>query len=156
MAAEKFFFFLLVAVVVVGGVIWYLHAASQNAEEAARVTVIDFGQALQTVSLTDPNAAQAIAQNYAPYVAPALLAQWEANPQAAPGRLTPSPWPDHITITSVADDGLGGYRVQGDVVELTSGDIAAGTIADQYSITATVVQTNGAWLITAWQRGMGQ
>lgn len=155
MATEKFLFALLVAAVVVGGVIFYLHNAAQNAQEVAQVVVVDFGQTLQDVSLTAPTtqAAQEIAQDYGPYVSPTLLAQWEAGPAFAPGRATQSPWPDHVTITSITDDGLGGYRVMGNVVNLTSEDVTAGTVSSMDPFTATVSKVNGKWMITAWNSG---
>ena len=150
---EKTFFFLLVVALIAAGVIWYLHMATANALQAARITVIDFGQALQTVSISaaDSIASPEIAQNYGPYVDPALLTLWEQNPAVAPGRVTSSPWPDHVVITSLTEDGIGGYHVQGNVIELTSQDIVAGTDSGEVPFVATVSKVNGKWMISAWQ-----
>jgi hypothetical protein len=155
MATQKFLFALLVAAVVVGGVIFYLHSASQQAQEVAQVVVVDFGQTLQDVSITAPaaEAAQAMGEYYAPYVGPDLLTQWESNTMSAPGREVSSPWPDHATVVGITDDGLGGYRVTGNVVYLTSEDITAGTVASVDPFTATVSKVSSKWMITAWSGG---
>jgi hypothetical protein len=81
-------------------------------ENAASSTVAAFGLTLQQVSIMAPNAADMIANTYAPYVAPALLQQWEADPQSAPGRVVSSPWPDHIQIDSITPQGGGRIRDQ--------------------------------------------
>jgi hypothetical protein len=94
--------------------------------------------------------------DYGPYVSQGLLTQWESDPADAPGSMTSSPWPDHIAITSVTDDGVGGYRVQGNVIELTSEDVAKGTVSATYPISATVSLVGGKWLITAWTGFGGQ
>jgi len=149
---EKTFFIILFCALALAGVIWYIHMTGVNAQEAARITVIDFGQALQTVSLSAPSATvtQEMQSAYGPFVSPDVLALWEADPTSAPGRLTSSPWPDHIAITSLTTDGVGGYHVQGNIIELTSEDVARGTEAGEMPFTATVSLVDGKWMITAW------
>ena len=151
--SEKTFFGFLVIGLIEAGAIWYLRSSAANAEQQARIVVVDFGQAMQSVSVmasTDVAAGE-IAQEYGPYVDPKLLAVWEENPAIAPGRVTSSPWPDHIMVNSVTDDGLGGFHVQGSVIELTSQDIAAGTQTAADPVVVTVSKVNGKWLISAWQ-----
>ena len=110
-------------------------------------TVSGFGGALQQVSLlaSSTDVTAAMQSNYAAYVSPDLLAQWETSPMRAPGRLTSSPWPDRIVVNSLVKQSDGSYDVRGTLVEKTStGD--AGT----FSVTATVRLMNGHWLVTAF------
>jgi hypothetical protein len=121
--------------------------AGAAAEAQARAVVEGFGASLQQVSLLAPDAADQIRTQYAPYVAPDLLERWAADPQAAPGRLTSSPWPDHIEIAALIPQG-DGYLVDAVVVEITS----AGE-SGRYAVILTVEQVDGAWLITAYTQG---
>ena len=44
----------------------------------------------------------------------------------APGRVTSSPWPDHIEITRITPEEPDQYRVEGFVVEMTSQEAVQG------------------------------
>ena len=114
--------------------------------------VTQFCQQLQKVSLQDPHAAQLIGEMYSPYASAALLSQWEANPAAAPGRETSSPWPDHIQVDSMQQQPDGSYVVHGDVIEISSQEVAHGGIASQYPVTITLQQTGNQWLISGFSR----
>ena len=89
-------------------------------EDEIRNLVWNFGRKLQSVSLLSPNAAQEIKEQYSDFVSSALLEQWENDTSMAPGRMTSSPWPDHIEITVATKDGSNRYVVTGFVVEVTS------------------------------------
>lgn len=147
----------VVIIVIAAGAFFYMRAnndATTTKDQTAVSTIVtSFGTKMQMVSLLAPTSsvAQAMESDYASYVSPALLAQWVADPSRAPGRTTSSPWPDHITITSVTQSDPGVYTVQGNVIELTSNEVEHGGIADQYPVTATVQQENGAWVITSWK-----
>jgi len=126
--------------------------ATASADEASvRATVTAFGQQLQMVSLLAPTttAAQAMLTSYAPYVAPELLAAWESDPSQAPGKLTSSPWPDHIDITGVTAN-AGGYAVTGNVIDMTSVEQTSGGNAGSYPVSMTLENRNGQWLITSF------
>lgn len=114
-------------------------------ENAASSTVASFGKTMQQVSLLAPNASSTIASVYAPYVDPTLLAQWEANPTDAPGRVVSSPWPDHIQITSIAPQGAG-YVVDGELVFMASTGVASET-----PVVVQLENENGSWMIVAFQ-----
>ncbi|MCE9541588.1 hypothetical protein K8R03_03455 [Candidatus Kaiserbacteria bacterium] len=111
----------------------------------ARTTVQEFGALMQNVSLLSPDASTTIATVYGPYAIPELIAQWQKDPEHAPGRLTSSPWPDHITIKSITKQGSG-YIVSGEVALMTS-DGPAGTTP----VVIQVVPVDGVWLIAAYQ-----
>jgi hypothetical protein len=121
--------------------------AGAAAEAQVRAVVDGFGASLQQVSLLAPDAADQIRTQYAPFVAADLLDLWAANPQAAPGRLTSSPWPDHIEIAALIPQG-DGYLVDAVVVEMTS----AGE-SGRYAVILTVEPVGAAWLITAYTQG---
>lgn len=90
-----------------------------SGESAARTLVERFGGELKQVSLLAPDASSTIAAAYGAYAAPELLAQWEADPEHAPGRLTSSPYPDHIVVKAVTQQGES-YVVSGDIVMMSS------------------------------------
>ena len=49
-----------------------------------------------------------------------LIAQWAADPTYAPGRLTSSPWPDHIAISSIKEVGEDKYSIERRIIEAMS------------------------------------
>ena len=103
-----------------------LAPTSNPAEEAAvRAVVEGLGSKLKLVALLSPTAAQDIQTQYAPYVAPDLLNQWANDLTQAPGKLTSSPWPERITITTLTKNALGGYDVSGTVDYLTSVEVTS-------------------------------
>jgi hypothetical protein len=119
-------------------------------ESAASSTVAAFGLTLQQVSIMAPNAADMIASTYGPYVAPALLQQWEADPQSAPGRVVSSPWPDHIQIDSITPQGSG-YVINGELVFMTSNEVENGGNAGTTPVVIQLADENGSWQIVAFQ-----
>ncbi|HTX89832.1 MAG TPA: hypothetical protein VMC09_01335 [Anaerolineales bacterium] len=125
------------------------------AESEAQAVVEGFGKKLQAVSILAPSdqAAQAIRDNYAEYVSPALLAVWTADPGNAPGRATSSPWPDRIEISTMKMESATTFQVNGKVIEVTSNEVEHGGIAATRNITLTVEQVNGKWLITGLTEG---
>lgn len=109
----------------------------------------DFGTRLQTVSLLAPKEIvnKSMQENYGNFVTPELLAAWQSDPQHAPGRLTSSPWPDHITIESMKKESEHEYQVKGKIIEVSSAENATSGVAAQQSITLTVKKTGNRWLI---------
>lgn len=142
---------ILGAVLVFGGLIYSYIGSHPNGvidgqhEGDVRTTVAQFGNQLNTVSLLSPNAAGDIEKVYKPYVTEELLASWIVNPLSAPGRMTSSPWPDHIEADTVTMNEDGSYTVLGRIMLKTAtGD--AGIIP----ITLTVTDVNGSFLISAF------
>ncbi len=76
-----------------------------------------FGKNLQQVSLLAPDASAQIEAKYGPFASRDLLDEWEKDPRHAPGRLTSSPWPDSIKVSSVQNTGVGTYIVKAAVIE---------------------------------------
>jgi hypothetical protein len=145
----------IVAVAVAAYALVRPHRAGGTDQAAVRETVEHFGSEMQQVSLLAPagDVRAAMEADYGSLVSPELLAQWEADPADAPGRLTSSPWPDHIDIDAVTAQADGTYVVQGSVVEMTSNEVEHGGEADEYPVTLTLANQNGAWVITAYSRG---
>jgi hypothetical protein len=119
--------------------------------KAVTELVRDFGKSLKNVSLTAPEdaAAKSIKENYADYVAPELLAQWQSDPANAPGRVTSSPWPERIEITATEKLADSKYQVKGDIIEVTSVEMTQGGYAAKQPVTLTVEKLENRWLITA-------
>jgi bla regulator protein BlaR1 len=131
----------------------FIKEGSDPVEVAVKNVVVSFGAVMSLVSTSAPKkiAAQAIKDNYAHLVSPTLLANWMNNPAKAPGRKISSPWPDHIAITSIMHISTTTYAMTGNVIEITSDNVAHGGIADQYAVTTTVAIVSGNWVITKWE-----
>jgi heme A synthase len=135
-------------------VVWIIWRPSetitQNDETAVRNTVTMFGGELRMVPLSSSKEAvgEAMEYNYASFVAPELISKWEKDPLHAPGRLTSSPYPDHIDITSVNKNSDGTYIVKGNVIDLSSSNISSSTNSGSYPVTIKLENRNGLWLIT--------
>lgn len=126
-------------------------------EQAEVVKLVeDFGQKLKSVSLLAPQEVlnQSLQENYGGLVAPALLAEWqEEDPQNIPGRVPSSPWPERIEVLNVEKLAGSGYRIKGEIIEVTSVELAEGGAAARRPITLDVDKIEGSWLITAVQLG---
>lgn len=121
---------------------------------AARAVVERFGERLRRVSLLAPDAVRTreIREAYADLVTPVLLEAWLADPSRAPGRETSSPWPDRIEVRSIAPADGDACVVEGAVVHVTSGEVAAGGAELREPVTLRVVEEDG-WRIAAYQVG---
>ena len=134
-------------------------AARAAGEEAAgtaitcgadvRRVVERFGARMKLVSLLAPDSilARSLRSAYAPFVTPALLAEWLANPRHAPGREVSNPWPARIAIHDIAAED-GGCRVDGDVVYVETADTAS--VLELRPITLHVRPADG-WRISAYE-----
>jgi len=89
---------------------------------------------------------------YSPFVCEDLISKWLDDPIKAPGRLTSSPWPDHIEIIDIKIITDDKYEVSGNVVEVTSVEVDEGVFANKYKIILTVERINEKWLITGIQK----
>lgn len=144
---------LVLALVVVALVSLYFGPAAREARgsDAAEAVLLEFGSKLKNVPLTGEEAAvrSAVEENYAAYVTPELLNDWKTNVSHAPGRLTSSPWPERIIISSMSPQATGRI-VNGEVVLVTSTE-AAGEVADTVPFVALLIQTEEGWKIAAYQ-----
>ena len=114
--------------------------------------VENFGLRLKDVSILAPPilVATAMDTHYAPYVASETLAEWKANPDSAPGRLTSSPWPERIEVgTTTREDQTA--QVEGVVVEYTSEIAAHGGQAVGYPVVVTLERRTEGWKITSFE-----
>lgn len=129
-------------------------SVSNEIDAAIRAQVIAFGQALKNVSLTASATAvsSSLAQNYAAYLTPELLAAWQNDPSQSLGRSTSSPWPDSIDVVAVSELGAGVYQVDANVIEVAQ-DTGGKMPVAVYPITLELVEQNGQWLIAAAERG---
>lgn len=112
---------------------------------SARSTVEEFGAQMRIVSLMDPNASSTIATSYGTLVTTELLQRWQNDPENAPGRLTSSPYPDHIEIENISKQGSG-YIVSGAVVYMTStGESSRAPVVMQ------IIPLDRHWVIAAYE-----
>jgi hypothetical protein len=147
---KQFLIGTIVIIVALAAVWAYVTYEPSEAEIAAlnqndvQTVVEAFGTRMQSVALLSPQVSDDLARQYGDLVEPSLLSAWKNNPQSAPGRVTSSPWPDHVAVTAVTRQPDGSYQVQGDVVEMTSTGEAG-----EEPVTFTVSKQNKSWLITA-------
>ncbi|MEA4847093.1 MAG: hypothetical protein VB106_07665 [Clostridiaceae bacterium] len=118
-------------------------------EEAVTNTVESFGKKLQEVSLLAPKETleKSMNENYSEFVTSELISKWISDPLNAAGRLTSSPWPDRIEIQTVEKLAEGEYKVDGEIIEITSVEKAEDGIAAKRPITLTVKKVEDRWLI---------
>lgn len=86
-------------------------------------------------------------ENYGEYVSDALLAEWMRDAMNAPGRLTSSPWPDRIEITGIKEMTESTYRVDGEIIEVTSTEKAEGGAAAKRPVIIALTRINNRWVI---------
>ncbi len=123
-------------------------AREVRGNEAATKVLSGFGANLKNVPLLGDDAAvtTAIEENYGVYVTPELLTDWKENHSRAPGRVTSSPAPDRLGITSMTAQGEGRIAV-GEVI-LTTAD---GEVVDTVPFVAQLIPTENGWKIAAYQ-----
>lgn len=158
----------LAAAVLAGGILLLTPACQRSTQKASapdsvavaredsasvRSVVVTFGTRLKQVSLLAPDSARARAMQaqYRGLVAPALLEQWIADPRHAAGRVTSSPWPDHIEIGSIARKSTRVYLVDGEIVERTSADSAGAS--GRIPVRIAVWKVGRAWMIQNYEQG---
>ena len=137
---------ILTLVLVLIGVVLYINGGfGLDSSSSARTVVEEFGMQMQTVALLDANASSTMASAYGSLVTSDLLQRWQEDPENAPGRLTSSPYPDHIEIVTIEKQGRG-YIVQGEVVMMASTGESGRT-----PVILQVIPENGRWLIAVYQ-----
>lgn len=127
-------------------------------EEAGTLEALveEFGRKHALVSLLSDKAVvtKAISGHYSYYASPKIIAEWQKDPENAPGRLTSSPWPDRIEVDSVIKNEDGSYAVEGRLIEVTSDTKDKDGIFAEYPVTITLEDFSGRWLITKYEKKM--
>jgi hypothetical protein len=125
-----------------------VRSETDPADETAVISLVeDFGYVLKKVSLISPSAAQDIEENYGDFVSPELITKWRNDPLKAPGRLTSSPWPERIDISTVENIASYSYLVKGDIIEVTSAEEEQGGTASWRPIELIIEKNGSCWLI---------
>jgi hypothetical protein len=131
--------------------------SSPPAEEITAVSdvVMAFGTKMKQVSVLAPTvqAQAAMDTHYKPLVSTELLVAWKAKPDDAPGRTTSSPWPEKIIVAQVSLLSEGKYKVDGNVLEMTSDSLAKNKPVAVYPVVFEVEKQHDAWLITSFEKG---
>jgi hypothetical protein len=128
-------------------------STSSSADADVAQIVEAFGKRLQAVSLLSPNVAEEMTREYSEYVSPDLLKQWISDPTLAPGRMVSSPWPDRIDVLSGSKISEGQYSVTGEIIEVTSSELASGGAANKIPVQMVVRWIDGHWRITEFVMG---
>ena len=128
-------------------------ALGESTTDTVAALVGALGGQLASVSLLAPPdvLSREMRAQYSGYVTESLLESWLQQPYAAPGRRVSSPWPARIDVTDVQIMEDGGYEVIGDVVYLTSEELARGGSASRESVAVTVVRGGNGFRIAGWQ-----
>ncbi|HOV26652.1 MAG TPA: stalk domain-containing protein [Pseudobacteroides sp.] len=111
--------------------------------------VKSFGEKLKMVSLLAPEdmVKDSIKEYYGEFVSPELLEKWLNDPAKAPGRTISSPWPERIDVLSVEKLSDDEYEVKGNIIKVTSVELAEGGIAASRPAKFLVRNIDGKWLI---------
>jgi glycine cleavage system H lipoate-binding protein len=111
--------------------------------------VKSFGEKLKMVSLLAPEdmVKDSIKEYYGEFVSPELLEKWLNDPAKAPGRTISSPWPERIDIISAEKLSDTEYEVKGNIIKVTSVELAEGGIAATRPAKFLVRNIDGKWLI---------
>lgn len=123
--------------------------ATDNEETLIKKLVKDFGNNLKMVSLLAPEdmVKDSIKEYYGEFVSPELLEKWLNDPAKAPGRTISSPWPERIDVLSVEKLSDDEYEVKGNIIKVTSVELAEGGIAASRPAKFLVRNIDGKWLI---------
>ncbi len=150
--ARKEYFLLiigLILLVVTAAAVIYVQRSPNRSKDMAAVStlVTTFGAYEKSITLqADPEVLRSdIQQNYGQFVTDALLQQWRADPQSAPGREASGSWPDRIEIDSVAPQGMG-YVVSGRVIIMSNTGESG-----QVPVILIVMRENNQWKIAVYQ-----
>jgi len=120
---------------------------STSEVEAVENIVKNFGANLKMVSLLAPEdiLRESMEEYYGEFISEALMEKWINEPSKALGRFTSSPWPERIDIMDIVKTSDGEYRVEGEVVEVTSANDNQSAI--KYSVTLIVKSEDNKWII---------
>jgi hypothetical protein len=116
------------------------------ARQEIRGQVVAFGYKLKNVSLLSPTAASDMQREYSMYVTRSLLASWAGRPESALGRTTSSPWPEHIDVIEIVQNGEV-YEVRAMLVYMTSVEVQKGGDAGTSELLMIVKQEDNIWKI---------
>lgn len=126
-------------------------ADNESIEEVEIIENIvkSFGNNLKMVSLLAPEdiLRESMEKYYGEFISKALLEKWIEEPTKALGRLTSSPWPNGIYILNVEKVSEYEYKVEGEVVEVTSDKMDKDEALLKYSVTLIVKFNDNSWLI---------
>lgn len=111
--------------------------------------VKSFGDNLKMVSLLAPEdiLRESMEEYYGEFISNSLLEKWIEEPTKALGRLTSSPWPNGIDILNMEKVSENEYKVEGEVVEVTSQEVDKDEAFLKYNVTLTVRFIDNNWLI---------
>lgn len=123
--------------------------ADSNFQTVAKL-VDEFGKKIKNVSLLAPEdiVINSLTENYSEFLSPELLAQWQSDPQNAPGRGASSPWPERIEITDTEKLADAKYQFKGDIISMTSVEMTQGGYASKSPVTLVVEKIDKKWMIT--------
>jgi len=126
-----------------------LNAAAPIDQERITSLIQEFGQHLKNVYLTSPEEEikKEIQENYRDFLSPNLLELWQNDPSKALGRITSSPWPDRIEVTSLSRTEEGIYLAIIKIIYMTSEEMVNGEIADSKNAFLKIKKINGQWFI---------
>lgn len=117
--------------------------------EAIENLVKNFGDNLKMVSLLAPEdiLRESMEEYYGEFISDSLLEKWISEPSKALGRFTSSPWPDRIDIINMEKVSESEYRVEGEVVEVTSAEADNDESSLKYNVTLIVKSEDNGWII---------
>ena len=111
--------------------------------------VKNFGDNLKMVSLLAPEdmLRESMEKYYGQFISESLLEKWLKEPSKALGRLTSSPWPEGIDVLNIEKLSKDQYRVEGQVIEVTSQEMDKNEAFNKYDLILIVKFDGDKWII---------
>lgn len=117
--------------------------------EAIEKLVKAFGDNLKMVSLLAPEdiLRESMEEYYGEFISESLMERWIKEPTKALGRLTSSPWPEAIDVLNIEKLSKDEYRVEGQVLEVTSQEMDKDEALLKYDVILIVKFDGDKWFI---------
>lgn len=111
----------------------------------------EFGERLKDVRVdvtaSNQDKMAAVDWNLKQFITDRLYQEFAQSPTKIPGRDVSSPWPERIEIDSVQKLDAHTVKVAGNIIFMTSVEMAHGGNAGETPIALTLKKVNGTWLI---------
>lgn len=116
-----------------------------ESEQVVRTKLLALGQKMDLVYTKAADFKNQVQVQYADYITPTLINEWQANPGMALAKTSIDTYPDRIEIQSVVKKSDTMYVAQATVIEV---DLQSSEVVSAYPITVTFENKLGEWYIT--------
>lgn len=116
-----------------------------ESEEVVRTKLLSLGEKMDLVYTKAADFKNQVQVQYATYLTPTLIKDWQSNPDQALAKTSIDTYPDRIEIQSITKKSDVMYVAQATVIEV---DLQSSQVVSAYPITVTFENKLGEWYIT--------